>query len=182
MPKRSVYRTRVKERYKQLNIWDEFVEIRDRLYSFGLTPAQAFAEATEAITKLYPEGKLESRAEGPSVDIMGEITHDAQVARLVKATTGRDAAPLKVFTWVYNHAGIPWEDICPDDIPSPGAVYHLGQIKKDPKAYQKFLTDFAKLLPPKSHLEDTESRRSDDGRKVFALIDQMERELTNPKE
>ena len=188
MPARSSYRSRVKERYKRLNIWEDFVNLRYRYAEFGLTPAQTFAAAMEEIERLYPDGKPESSGKPiPQKNkgltpIMGEIKHDDHVRRLIKLCSGRDAAPLKVFTWVYNHAGIPWEDICPDDIPSPGAVYHLGKIKKDDKAYQKFLSEFAKLLPPRSQLEEAENRRTDDGRKVFTLLDQMERDLSHTKE
>lgn len=181
--KRSVYRVRVKERYKQLHIWDDFVVARDKYTSFGLSPAESFHAAMEEIERLYPNGKPASTNQPiPKKNlnlkpIMDEIRHDDHIRRLIKATEGRDAPPLKVFQWVYNHAGIPWDDIVPDDIPSPGAIYHLGQIKKDPKAYQKFLTDFAKLLPAKGQLEEVENRRSDDGRKVFSLIQNLEREL-----
>lgn len=189
MLKRSEYRVRVKERYQQLNIWNDFVSLRDKYSRMGLTPADSFAAAMGEIEELYPEGKPQS-IRGGAVPrklvklrpIMEDLQHDEHVRRLVKASAGRDSPPVKVFTWVFNHVGVPFTDIAPDDIPSPGAVYLLGKVKKDDKAYQKFLTDFAKLLPPRSQLEEVENRRSDDGRKQFQLLDQLEAEFYKTKE
>ena len=176
MVKRSVYRIQVKERFQQLGIWRDFVELRDRYVTLGLTPAQAFQAAVTEVEKKFPEGKA---AKPPPTQrpIMEEIGDQDTVRRLIRAAKGRKASPLQEFTWVYTHAGIEWSDIPPDDVPSPGAVYHLSKVKASDRDYQKFLTDYAKLLPPKSQL-DAEHRQSDDGRRVFSLIDALEEELS----
>jgi hypothetical protein len=107
---------------------------------------------------------------------MDEQNDDWHAARLAKKVVGKDASPLKIFTWVIDNHLVPWDFIKPQDVPSPGAVSVLSHIRKSDKNYQAFLNNFAKLLPPRSALE-AESRRTDDGRAVFTLLDEAEREF-----
>ena len=183
MVKRTVYRVKVKERYLALGIWKDFVELRDRYRELGLSPAQAFKEAMVEVERMFPDGKPKpgrklaapTPKESP---VMVEIEDRAVIDRLIRQARGRKSSPLTEFTWVYNQAGIPWGDIAPDDVPSAGAVHHLAMVKSNPKNYDRFLSDYAKLLPPRSQLEQTESQ-GDDGRPTLNLLDALEKELSD---
>lgn len=72
--------------------------------------------------------------------------------------------------WVYQNLVIPWGEIDPGTVPSPGAVALLGQAKKDQRWFlEKY---HAKLLPSKSKVESEGWFEADDNR-----IGEMAREV-----
>jgi hypothetical protein len=179
----SVWRKLVKDRYKKLGIWDDFVRIREEKKVSGLTPANAWRAAMDQVEKEFPDGKRKSR--GPNADnppqtrlMMDDFVEDEIVAHFMEKARGKDTTTDKMFRWVFNHVGIAWKDINQEDVPCPGAVELLKRIKKDPKSYQSFMRDFAKLLPNKAQLEAGE-RHIDDGKAVFTILERAHKEFSN---
>ena len=84
---------------------------------------------------------------------------------------------LETAEWIYHHLGTPPELIEVDDVPSPGALWHLRTLQESPAAAQEFLkTWMVKTIPDKKQMEFDGKKRLG-SMKVFKALDEFDEQF-----
>lgn len=88
--------------------------------------------------------------------------------------------PVRDINWIYNNLAV--KGIMPADAPSPGAYAHLRYIQANEKAMEAFFNSvYPRMIPAKSQIEDV-TKRNDDGRRHFELLDRLQAECLEGQE
>ena len=93
------------------------------------------------------------------------MENDVIITRLVAVSVDRQASELDEVRWTYRHMLVPWEDICPETVPSPGALGLLAYAKRA-ENQKDFYTLWAKLLPRRSEMINGREPFFDDNRRL----------------
>lgn len=190
-----------KSLYYELQAWEIFARLRED-YRLRCTDETGYVNHTRATqmaeseTDVYLLRKAKGEDISPPIPI-GEsrrlLSDRTKKARLEKEKAERtpvskdmvdlaefgDAAnaeidPVRDLTWIYNHIGV--KDVKPGDAPSPGAYAHLLFIQqKDLNKVDFFTKVYPRIIPSKTQVENM-TKRHDDGRKHFELLDRLSEE------
>ncbi len=99
-------------------------------------------------------------------------------AKIAYAMDNNKRCPiLETAEWIYHHMGTPIELITAEDVPSPGALWHLRTLKENPSAAQEFLkTWMVKTIPDKRQMEFDGKKRLGSV-KVFKNLDAFDEQF-----
>ncbi len=146
----------------------------------GLSVADQLGDASPPIEPEDTSWMMYTRASGSSTVEKAAVLakRDEVWARLAHAIDRTKRCPiLETAEWVYHYVGIPPELIKPEEVPSPGALWHLRAVQESPAAYQEFLKSWmVKTIPDKRQLE-FESKRNQGSLKVFRNLDQFDEQF-----
>lgn len=153
----SAEKIKIKNYLQNKGFWDEFVSQREALKKEGYKPHDAWVEALRVVESHH--GILTNK-ENPDV-----------VPNL-KDSPGGMPDFVKVIGWIFEALGC--ENVLPETAPSPGTWAYYQRCKRSPTARESFYTQFWKLCPSKTQLDEG-MQFADDGRKVIDLIERIER-------
>lgn len=178
----TAYQDRVQYRQElqRTGGWTDFVRRREALKAQGVPASQAWSDAYYATITAPPSGK---KFDYRNEIVKGQIRVTdppppdcPNYDELMRAVAGKQASELQVFRFAFNYVDVPWDQLTADLIPSAGALALLKRVKSSEGSYRDFLGKFSKILPTSNAVEKA-SRHTDDGRAVFNLLDQAEKEL-----
>lgn len=106
---------------------------------------------------------------------LNAIKRDECWAKLIYAIDHDKRCPItETADWIYHHRGTPPELIKPEQVPSPGALYHLRDVQDDLGVRQDFLrTWMVKMIPDKRQME-FEAKRNQGSVKVYDGLDRFD--------
>lgn len=199
-------RKEVKERLVADSRWGEFVALRDSFKDSGKTPATAHSEALTQLgydslvsvsgatrrtkSKESTQGTRKRRSpKAPEVAASGSVSVSEQAGT---DTTPKETMPALVMAdfadkpasagredvlWVGNHVRV--TDVTPKDAPSAAAWNMLLSIRYG----HMTSSEFYRQIWPKAALNQREldrtNERTDDGRKIFTVLDRLSTKRTD---
>lgn len=95
--------------------------------------------------------------------------------RLAHAAKARVAGELSVIRWVADNFYVDPVNIESGKVPSVAALNWLRYLQEDDSSHAGFWSQYSRLLPSKTQMEQDAARR-DDGRAIFDLLDKIEAE------
>ncbi len=125
---------------------------------------------------LMPEGHVEKEKVVTKEKSVDKPVDDLMSIEDLPEETGK-VDMIETITYVFQNMDV--DKIDPKDAPSRGAYFYLMRIRKDVTAKNKFYEQgLMKLVPSSAQLKET-SKKNDDGRETFELLDRLLRECAN---
>lgn len=124
-----------------------------------------------------PSSPVPPVSRGERLTAAGWVLHDA-VRKLFKAGKRR-ASEGEVVRWVWENALVPWEEIDPEDVPSPAAITSLVVVKNRGGLAEFNRTERSVVLKAALGVERPAIELDDDGRIRIAYLDRFIRGLAD---
>jgi hypothetical protein len=160
--------SRLKSLLKDEQQWGKYWKVYKIAKNEGVSSEKAQARAMEHILaeNFSAKASLNSVA---GQEHAGDLTLE-ELEVLNDLADGKNKNARDVIDWIYNNMGN--KNVSPSCAPTIGAYSHLKKIQADPVLQAEFYKNiWPKILPKTDVMDELMARLSDDGTKVFNVID-----------